>query len=306
MNYEGCFHPESDDYKYWTKEEEDKLKSLVETSKYSFKDIGLFMKRSGQSCQDHSCLMGLKSSFVRRKYSVNHSFWKIPNLLNSYYAGFSAADASIKGPVNTYRLEIQKSDEPWLENFKRDIEFNGPIATYDRRETRNSITSCIHVTSRQWIEDLELNFSVIPNKTHRLQPPRLDNLDLIMSWFIGYTDGDGCIFHNKANNQIGLNYVSSSESIIKYVNSIVDDNFKGCLTKKDNNYKKNKIWQCWGYRVSGIKAAVIINYLSQFPVPKLARKWQNPQVWARINDYKEKYPGLFSDSPSQIENNDVK
>jgi len=293
MNLEGYFHPETDNYRYWTSQEEDKLKELVLTSKFSFKDIGKILERTGQSCQDHSIIMGLNNEYIYRKYSFDKDYWSTPNLINSYYSGFSAADASIKNKGSRYLLEIQKLDIGWLEEFKRYIKFNGPILKRNRID-KNSSTISICINSEKWKNDLATNFSIIPNKTYRLEPPR--NLDkyLLFSWLIGYTCGDGTIHLNKITNQIQINYVSSSEYIIKWIQNFIDLNFQGCYIRKTtNNCFKNRKWNCWHYNLSGIKAAIIIDYLRQFPVPKLDRKWNNPRVLQKIDEYKLKYSHLF-------------
>lgn len=296
------FHPETDNYKYWTIQEEQKLQEMVQTGKYSFKEIGLALNRSGQSCQDHSIILGLNNKYKYKKYSVNDNFWSSPNLLNCYWGGFSSADAYIqeKGNSYTYRLEIQEKDRKHIENFIQTVNFNGVIASYCRTkttktgETFSSSTVCVHITSHKWAEDLKAIFNITRNKTKRLMPPNINDKYLLYSWLIGYIDGDGVVHYSEAVDNVVLAFTSASENLIKWIKTFLETEFIDCqLRKKEKHIKSGNNGAFYTYRISGIKAAAIIDFLSQFPVPHLERKWLQPKVLEYINQKKLQYPHLF-------------
>lgn len=293
------FHPESENYKYWTFEDGENLKKLVNTG-LSYKSIGKLLGRSGGSCQWYARELGLNNVVKsNKKYFVDEDFWETPNITNCYYAGFSAADASIQTPNGksfTYKLEIQKSDEKFLKTFIKNINFTGPIKESIRPE-KNSHTVRFTVSSIKWAEDLKKNFNIEPKKTHRLAPPNLIDKNLLLSWFIGYTDGDGSIHLGGLNKQfITIAYVSSSEKIIHWLKSFIDEVFTIKMRNRECNIRKNPKWNCWHYTIGGIKAAIIIDTLKNFHVPKLDRKWHNPAVLTIIDKYKQEYPEYFQNN----------
>jgi hypothetical protein len=282
-------------YKIWTLEEEKELERLLNEG-LSHSAIGIKLDRTPVSCKSHSSKLKIKCKYLSgKKYTQDEDFWAIPNLINSYWAGFSAADASIqvRNKKNfTYKLEIQQSDMEHLQKLASDSKFMGKILLSKRPE-RNSTTVRICVNSTKWAEDLKNNFNIIPNKTRRLEPPNDLSKENLLSWLIGYIDGDGTIHYNKTTNQININFVSSSENLIKFIHYFINSNFPQRLINKDNNYYKNKKYNCWYISLSGIKVCVIIDYLRSFPVPKLARKWENPQVLSYISQKKQEFPHLF-------------
>ena len=51
-----------------------------------------------------------------------------------------------------------------------------------------------------------------------------------------------------------------------------------------------------------MRAMVLIDMMQDFPVPKLDRKWKNPQVLAQIELQKQKYPEFFETGQKIKEN----
>lgn len=298
MNIHGYFHPEDEYYRFWTQEEEAKLKLLAATNKYSYKEIGKILNRSSQSCQGHASWMGIKNKYnliSGKKYTVNENFWSKPNYINCYWAGFSAADASIvkyKRNGFSYCLEISEKDEKHLKKLVDDCSFNGKIYKYNRKD-RDGCTVKIRINSIKWAEDLKNVFNIEPNKTKRLAPPNNLTLNQYFCWTLGYICGDGTVYMNKYNNQIHVNFVSSSLKIIEWLQQFIESNFKDVLRIKKIKIKKNNKCEAWHYSISGIRAAIFVDYLRQFPVPRLSRKWDNPQVLEKISEYKQQYPHLF-------------
>jgi hypothetical protein len=249
----------------------------------------------------------------------NEDYFENLTLENCWLAGLICSDGCIMlDRYNTFRFLIKLAikDEELITATKRLLNYNARTKYCSNKSPHSDkICKMAHISVSCFdrnAEYLEQHFNIIQGKTHRLVKPNLNDINLILSYIIGFIDGDGTVSIAKSRkyNTLYIGACSISKPILEWIKSVFDAKFLPSVSlckykriagismqKKDNVYK---------YYISGLRAAVIINYLSQFPVPKLARKWQNPQVWARINDYKEKYPELFDDSPSQIENNDVK
>jgi len=281
-------------YKIWDDLEIKILKEKCFAGIYSYENIGKILNRSSHSCQNKAKQLKIKNPFKStKKYSVNIDFW-IPNPISCYWAGFSAADASInKHSLNcyNYRLEIANSDIQHLEQFKKDTEFDGPIKTSLRRNT--FLHSRVIISEPKWIFDLQKYYNIIPNKTLRLGPPNLNDEYLKFCYLIGYIDGDGCINFDQKRNRLTIKIISSSFHSISWCHDLIYNKFKNAsLTKKTNNYRLSS----YGYPsldVNGLRAAVIFDYLSKFDLPKLKRKWQQPLVLEYINEMKKKYSEFF-------------
>ena len=66
----------------------------------------------------------------------------------------------------------------------------------------------------------------------------------------------------------------------KFLNELADYDYR----RENNAYEKENYS---GFVFDGLKAALIIHSLSKVDVPKLDRKWKNPEILAEIEKYKE-------------------
>lgn len=121
----------------------------------------------------------------RKRYSADENFFEVPNVINSYWAGFLAADGCISN--NTIILEIHNKDEQHITKFCSSIKYNGAIY---RRKNRDMVS--VGIRSHKIISDLGYNFNIIPRKAKVLLPPNITNKGNIRSFIRGYIDGDGC------------------------------------------------------------------------------------------------------------------
>ena len=296
------FHPETEDYKYWTSEEDLRLKELVESGKFDFRNIGERMKRTASSCQSHSSILGFHNPYIKRTYHHNKKFFNEPNLLNCYWAGFIAADGSVRWNGKCASIRIEICDIDHLKQLKDDVEFNGKIII-KTRESRSVPTGTMSVNCKCWADDLKNNFNVIEKKTKRLIPPNLNNNLLHLSFLLGYIDGDGCIFLSNAKNDGKMNFsisiVSCSAIILESFRLLVDKYFgeyklrrKISVIKRHSGSPNASVFFC-----GGMQALMIFDFLRAFPVPKLDRKWNNPRILEYLEEKKAEYPGFFNLTP---------
>lgn len=281
-------------YQIWSTEEINILISKCLDGNFSYKMIGKILNRSSHSCQNKARQLKINNHFKSaKKYTVDLDFW-IPNPISAYWAGFSAADASInKHSLNcyNYRLEIAHSDVCHLERFKKDAKCDNPIKTSIRRD--KFLHSRLVVSEPKWIRDLESYYNIVTNKTLRLAPPNLNDEYLKFCYLIGYIDGDGTVHFEEKRQRLCINIVSASESIINWCHSLIYGKFKNSsLVKKENNVKfANGKYPFMS--VNGLRAAVVFDYLCKFNLPKLKRKWEQPMVLEYVNKMKEKHPEFF-------------
>lgn len=280
-------------YKTWTLEEDNCLRALLNNNQLSYWDIAKQLRRSANSCQSRAHYLNLSSNFVNRQYSFNENFWKTPNPINSYWAGFVAADGSLTSDKFIFKLAISKNDISQLERFKNDCDAEYNILSQTRMTKKGNKSEMVSIAINgcpTWYEDLKTNFNITPNKTHRLQPPNLLDNYLKLCYLIGYTDGDGTICLN-CRNEVTIGYASASQSIIDWVKDTIETNFPLKLCYKPANVRVKPTHSL--FAVNGIRSFIILDALKDFPVPKLARKWHQPKVLELLESYKDTYLDLF-------------
>lgn len=301
------FRPESNIYKYWTKEEDEKITELVNQAT-PLKEIAIMMSRSYTSCAGRSSLLGLYNKYTGpSKHSVNELFWDTPNELNCYYAGALAADGCIQ--LNNKRFEYSGvlswethvSDKIILDSFKENTGYTGEVQTFTRKG--GFLHSALRIYSPVWNKNLIEKFNIVPKKTFRTYPPNDISESLLFCWLIGYIDGDGTIFLDKNKNTFAIKVTSSSEKLVFWIYNFLKERFKQQLRNKPVSIpRKLKYANCWEISVCGTRAFCLYAYLRQYNLPKLKRKWEKPKIIELENKYKIKYPHFFDFShlPSPI------
>lgn len=286
----------------WTDKENQKYEELLRSGA-RMKDIAICLSRSERSCWHRIEKLKLNGIYHARKYYVNDNFWSVPNKLNSYWAGFSAADCYIGASgKNSYRynLELSIKDKNHIEQFIKDANFTGTYKEFkitkkiqSHQEPSFIHTTRLRITSRRWGLDLKNNFNIVSKKTNIISVPNLSK-ELQECFLVGYIDGDGCIVLDK-NERFSIGFVSSSKTIMDWIIQYIKDNFiKNTLSLgKPINYRKKR-GNSYEFSVNGVRAAVLFDYLSQIEdIPKLSRKWMRPEVLEYVNSLKIKYPHLF-------------
>lgn len=220
----------------------------------------------------------------KRTKNVDDNFFEKPNVLNSYYAGFFAADGNVAQDKKSCVISLALKDRDWLENFAKDIKFEG--------EVRNGVAkkkypySTIDFTSEKIAQDLKRNFSITPKKSLTLQPPKIFNKELIDAFICGYIDGDGCISLTKSKTQLGLtiSVLGTLEMccwIQKRFSEILNIENVGCIfhnkEHKDNTFS---------YTVADKRAREIFKHFYSLNVPKLKRKWSEEKYQHCLNYHK--------------------
>lgn len=210
-----------------------------------------------------------------RKYSFKEDVWKTQTPESCYWAGFIAADGCLrKSGENCYSLKtsLHIQDLDHLKKLKEFCGYTGKIYF-----EKNSIVTLSIYSNNKWANDLKVNFEIVPRKTFTLKPPVFKTEKLKFCYILGFLDGDGCVYKNKKRGDISVSATGGSKEFMSWVHSNLYEKSQKASFRKTRR-PKLKIDERNGAFVScisGKKAEFLIEYFSQFEVPKLNRKWLN-------------------------------
>lgn len=283
----------------WTPEEDALLRSLISRG-VSLKDMPpYFERRSRRGIEGRTFNLGLKSGTPRTVHSKDESFWSVPNPVNCYYAGMVAADGSLNSEKHTFSWTAATADEEHLLRFIDAVKFTGKISRVSKKSP-SSDTICYHSAVRisaaqQWLKDLKTNFDLFQNKTYRLRPPPLGSDYLMSCYLVGLLDGDGALSFSRESETVHIAYGSASRDIVQWVRGFVDQHFQFAVRNKPPAIVKELLdGRYYHTSIYGLKAVKFIELMKTLPVPRYSRKWENPELLAIIDRYRQKWPQYFT------------
>jgi hypothetical protein len=205
------------------------------------------------------------SSVVARKYNVNHNFFSVPGVLNSYWAGFIAADGCVR--KNELRVRLAEKDLGHLELFRTHIEAENPIRVGDHFSfDKKSRYALLVISSSSLVRDLRDHYNITERKSLTLQPPVLEG-DCKRAFMRGLLDGDGHIGVTKSGYLRGS--MCGNPRVISW--------YKNSLCRIVPEYTGNKIIECSDVhhrlQFQGGKAHKLFKWLADDDGPRLTRKW---------------------------------
>ena len=225
----------------------------------SYSDISRSMGRSWSAVRNRSSYIGLTDrSNLGRKYSANTEFFSTPNVINSYWAGFIAADGCISDngrlAIGLARLDIAHLDQLCI-----DLDYTGGVRVYEDRAS-------LSVNSKKITYDLKNNFNITPRKSATLGTPNIDEEALIKAFISGVIDGDGSISAKPRITVYGTRW------ILGWIKEYFD------LWTTKTRYKRSEVRKIRGknlysYRVNCRRAKEVGLVLLSVSVPRLWRKW---------------------------------
>lgn len=231
-------------------------------------------------------------------YKYNQEFFKTPNLLNCYWAGFLAADGYIfdrnKFGGKRFGIFLQEKDLSHIQRFVKDIEFNGKISerkrAHQKYPDRLFTQYGIQFSISQWEEDLRNNFNITQRKSLTLIPPNLTDEELIKAFIIGYIDGDGSISEEKTGNRESISIVGT-KSFLLWIKLYFDTICASDFYAKCANVNKKTDSRTYCYAVGRNRAISIYLQLKDLQVPKLERKWNKNWSIREVN--RRKWEGRY-------------
>jgi hypothetical protein len=275
---------------HWSNEEKLIIKNLYNDGE-SHKDIlSYFPNRSSSSLRKQ--VYKLKLNYrSQRTYSLDENFWSSMSPEVAYAAGFSAADACVyyKNKGFYYNLTLSNKDVIILEYFKKIFNSSHPIKIKDSKSYGKYFKHCsLNIYGgKKWEKDLKNYWNIVPNKTSILSPPENLSEYLKYCYLIGYIDGDGCIFYQDKYKRMRFSFTSCSRFVLDWIHELTKNQFNYALRGQCREVKISKRGH-YIYDIAGLSAIKLYEYLKDFPIFKLDRKWKNPDVenfieWYKIN-----------------------
>jgi len=305
--------------KYWTIDECLLLEKLTKQGSMSFDEMTkCFAMRSRKSLIGQCYKMKLTNSFAHRKYTYNEQYWKTLTSQSAYYAGFVAADGCIMkrgGERDSYRFAvgIAEKDLMLLQDFKKDLNYSGPILKSDKGQTLNTANGKSYVcqpthrlsmqVSNGWAKDLKYYWNIEPNKTNRLGPPNIHSQYLNLCYLIGFIDGDGCLAVDSEGKCMRFVFSSSSYQILNWIKEITDKYINIGVRMRPrivHSYTGKKNYS--EFSIGGKPALDLYCLLNSLSVQKLDRKWNNPKVLSFIEKFKLEKPDIYQKILQNAEN----
>jgi len=201
------------------------------------------------------------------KYNKEHNFFHTPNKLNSYWAGFIAADGSVSSRGNCLTISLAAKDKTHLEKFSSLVSSDYVIKEFSLlKEGKKFHYVSFSLSSMNWKKDLYTNWKITPRKTFTLEFPQELSTENTKAFICGYIDGDGCIYHDKKRNKITLSIcgnLSFLEEVKKHLSEISN-------IRERNIYPTRNIFTI---AFASSSAMTVLDSLYDEEMPLLARKW---------------------------------
>lgn len=200
-----------------------------------------------------------------KRNNVIDDYFSIPNLENSYWAGFISADGCVyeQGKYKSVKISLAAKDKNHLISFCEMTGANNP-----NQSKVSSSSGGIHealtvsVRNAQWPKDLKNNFNIVCRKTKINKPPNL-SYENSLAFIAGYIDGDGSYSWNSKQNSPTLSILGTKE-VLEWIQSVIG------LTAKIT-YCKGCYYTCY---ISN-KAIYFRSRYINLSIPLLKRKINN-------------------------------
>lgn len=254
------------------------LEELYFHNNLNMKEIASIYKCHEETIRRKFKKFNIEPRHCNKKFYHNHNYFSTPTIENCYWAGFIAADGCIYD--NRLIINLGRNDKSHLEKFKKTLQYDGNIRDIQRKGSSKTtkkdtyFSSVIEIYSPKICSDLLNNWNITNKKSLTLQPPNITDLDLCLSYIIGYIDGDGTISicnrkTRNTNPYIRLNIIGTF-NLINWINDILHK-------FEDTKYSKLnliKIHNMYSIECSHIRAYNILNILLKIKISnRLWRKW---------------------------------
>jgi hypothetical protein len=222
---------------------------------------------------------------------MNSDFFSEITPVSAYWAGFIAADGHVKG--RRLVIALSDKDDYHLQKFLQQSGCSESHSVkyystgYLKKDGTIAMSVRIWITNQKWIDDLEKYYSIVPNKTFELKPPKIfQYLDcddsIIISFLSGFIDGDGCIrtyTTNRASNSktLRISVTGASSDFLAWIKEFMDQRYPlksstSSISKSRLSYKTNSnITQ--NYCITGSRAVLFSKEVLSLNIPFLQRKW---------------------------------
>lgn len=182
------------------------ITALGEKYKLHRLTIQKFLQENGIKLRGHSPIKGYHNIHFFDTYTLESCYW----------AGFIAADGNILKDKNSVNIKLASKDKEHLLKFAKIINFQGNILE-GVTDNKSQFQWCrIYVFGKWFVEALEKNFNIFPNKTFTINIPSQMPEEFLPHYLRGYFDGDGSIIA-PANKQLRIAYTSGSKELLNFI-----------------------------------------------------------------------------------------
>lgn len=231
----------------------------------TYKQMGEALGRPWTSVRHQaSALMLTQGSNLGRKYSTDLDFFAEPNPLNSYWAGFIAADGNVRG--KRLKIALGEKDAAHVSRFAADVGYTGPVQHAHGRAS-------VQIACLPYVEHLERHFNITPRKSLTLVPPNIGTEPEVRGFISGVIDGDGCITVNRYRTYVRPRIsVYGTRPLLAWIMehfnrwSPPDARLAASVHRLHGR-------ELHGYSVTARRAVEVGEVLNTVDVPRLARKW---------------------------------
>jgi hypothetical protein len=279
------------DKNYWTEQEDQILRANFPEK--TARQISVMLPgRTVHTIQQRIRKIGIAGEQWACQHSANRQFFANPNPLNSYWAGFIAADGCVfqhkHCSTKSLRISITQSDAYLLERFAKDVEFTGSVSldklkhssingrTLNARPTASISISC----TQEWFPDLEKHFNITPRKSLTLKPPNNLDHECSLAYIKGFLDGDGCA-HIRKSNHLNMVFYGTLECL-SWIKTICDevaphytDEWR---TKKKPLAELTQHGKIYSYCIGEYRAELLAREILKLDLPGMKRKWDKIQT----------------------------
>ena len=259
----------------WTEEEDNLLKSLVSSEKYTYNQMRQFFKNRTRSSFINRChTLGItninRTSVI---YSFDENYFDELDYNKIYWGGLFCADGTIykKKNQDAFSWSVAEIDRAHLEYFCQQIKSNYPLqevftAGPGGKEKKFKQIRFTTTRAKKWKEKLKEHFGIIPLKTKRFPPPNLKTNKEKLAYFKGYIDGDGSISASiKYDDSLYVAIASCNKEVIIWINEFINSlNLPSrSLRKRTVNVYFTKNNNCYVCKNTGFKAAILIELMKR-------------------------------------------
>lgn len=284
---------------FWTKEEDEKLRSLCISGSYSYEDMSKFFPgRTRKALIGRVEKLNIRNNKyeVNVKYSFDKDYFKEITLTKAYWGGLFCADGCIRKSNNSYYFSwsTAEKDKNHIELFSKQIKSTYPIKSKFSpgfsqikkfKQFYIAIPRAIY-----WKDDLNKHFGIVPNKTKRFPPPSLSKISEKLAYIKGYIDGDGSLYVSKNQpNNLSICFSSCNKDILIWIKNTFEElNIPKLRRLKNPDITSELNENCFYYSISGFAAAILYELMFKLETPKLDRKWRSEKILNCIGLCKQK------------------
>lgn len=291
---------------FWSEEEILVLKTEAEKGTAFDKITAMLPKRNYDTVVKYASNHNMRNFRTdgKRQYTSDGKFWNAPNPINSYWAGFMAADGNVTldNKSLTLSITLQNNDEETLKNFLRCSSSDYPIRTFKLKNSKlksEKLYSQVCIRSLDWFDsELMKDFGVVPRKTKVLKAPNISD-ELFEYYMAGFIDGDGgyCV----SDGQLMIQVCGFVPDILEKIRDF-SLRFKQKARRKTRKvtFRSNTHNGIYKISIKGYPAAHMAHHLMSLPCHHLERKYlyvkdfldRNPKFNLSLPPYEEKLAQL--------------